>query len=211
MNIEIEKHSTTCNRHTKLRITSWCKRLCQITDNICWKKNRNLHAIFLLNMIINNKFEDPYDKFPPSESLPILSRALVNSKLTNKFWKATKKIFEYTLKEETPKINDIKEKEKNPFDIINNEDNTNKNEENQLNNNRDEIKNIDNNENINKDSNISEKELKRFYFEKCQLLKIQNEECNKIILLQEEENKTLIKRIEELEKILNNRINLKDI
>ena len=103
-----------CEKHIKIRITNWCKRLCQITDNQCWKKNRNLHAIFLLNMIINNNFEAPYNKLPPSDYIPILSRPLVNSKLTDKFWQATKNIFETTLNEDSDKI-DNKKNNKNIY------------------------------------------------------------------------------------------------
>ena len=106
-----------CNKHIQIRITSWCKRLCQITSNHCWKKNRNLHAIFLLNMIINNKFEDPYNKFPPNDYIPILSRPLVNAKLTSKFWKVTKNIFITTLKENSDKLDDIQDNKNNGNDI----------------------------------------------------------------------------------------------
>ena len=161
-------------------------------------------------MIINNKFEDPYNKFPPPDSMPILSRALVNSKLTIKFWKVTKNIFESTLKGDAPKLKNIKVKN----DVNDKNNINNKNEENQINNNNmnpNEDNNIENIAKFNKDSKINEEELKKFYFEKCQLLKLENEKCNKIILEQDEENKTLIKRIEQLEKILNNRINLNDI
>ena len=137
--IEIEKQSIICDKHTKIRITSWCKRLCQITENLYWKKNRNLHAIFLLNMIINKKFESPYNKFPPQDSLPILSRPLVNSTLTDKFWKTTRYIFEKTLKEDfTDKknLNTCEHKNKNntkdkniKSDELTNNNNRNNNDE----------------------------------------------------------------------------------
>ena len=100
-------------KHIKIRITNWCKRLCQITDNQCWKKNRNLHAIYLLNMIINNNFEDPYNKLPPSDYIPILSRPLVNSRLTDKFWQATKNIFETSLKGESNETDNKKNNKNN--------------------------------------------------------------------------------------------------
>lgn len=62
-----------------------CRKLCQITNNREWKKNRNLHAIWLLDMIINNSFEAPYNKFAPEGSIPIISKSIVKSKLSNKF------------------------------------------------------------------------------------------------------------------------------
>ena len=73
------------DKHIKMRIESWCKKFCQITTNINWKKNRNLHAIFLLNMIINQNFEPPYTKFPPEGPLPILSKPLIKASLSPKF------------------------------------------------------------------------------------------------------------------------------
>lgn len=46
-------------------------------------------------MLINNSYEEPYNKFVPEGPLPILSKTLVTSKLTPKFWKRTKKIYQY--------------------------------------------------------------------------------------------------------------------
>ena len=59
--------------------------MCQVTNNKEWKKNRNLHAILLLDMILNNKMEAPYTKFPPEGPVPIISKSIVKSKLSNKF------------------------------------------------------------------------------------------------------------------------------
>ena len=72
------------DKHTKIRIQTWCKKFCQIISNINWKKNRNLHALNLLDMILNDHFEEPYDKFPPEGPLPYLSLAVVKSKLSPK-------------------------------------------------------------------------------------------------------------------------------
>ncbi len=36
-------------------------------------------------MIINDHFEDPYNKFAPEGSIPIISKSIVKSKLSNKF------------------------------------------------------------------------------------------------------------------------------
>ena len=72
-------------KHTRLRIESWCKKFCQITTNRDLKKKRNLHAISLLNMIMNNNIEEPYTKFAPDGPLPFLSLPLVKSSLSQKF------------------------------------------------------------------------------------------------------------------------------
>ena len=87
--LTIEKRSEDLNKYDKLRIKNWCKKLCQITNNIEWKKNRNLHAICILDSILNKHFEEPYNKFPPEGSVPILNKALVKSKLTKKFFEET--------------------------------------------------------------------------------------------------------------------------
>ena len=81
------------DKHTKIRIQSWCKKFCQIISNINWKKNRNLHALNLLDMILNNKFEEPYNKFPPEGPLPFLSLSLVKSKLSPKIFNYSKFVF----------------------------------------------------------------------------------------------------------------------
>ena len=70
--------------------------MCQVTNNIEWKKNRNLHTICLMDMILNNRFEEPYSRFAPESSLPLLSKTLVKSRLSNKFWKCTEKIYDDT-------------------------------------------------------------------------------------------------------------------
>ena len=87
--LTIEKRSEILNKYDKLRIKNWCKKLCQVTNNIEWKKNRNLHAICILDSILNEHFEEPYNKFPPEGSVPILNKALVKSKLSKKFFEET--------------------------------------------------------------------------------------------------------------------------
>ena len=205
-----------CNRHTKLRIDSWCKRLCQIIDNECQKKNRNLHAIYLLNMIINNIFEDPYNKFPSSAPIPLLSRPLVKSKLTKKFWKTTQNIFETTLKEDfihfdNKKLKEAFTDEKNKSNIINEYQLKNSNNNKYLDMYKDDALDNDNLEIDLKNNKISELDEKKILFEKCKALKLNNDNLDKIIIQQEEENTTLVNRINELEKILKTQIKLNDI
>ena len=90
--ITIEKRSEVLNKHDKLRIKNWCKKLSQVSNNIEWKKNRNLHAICILDSILNEHFEEPYNKFPPEGSVPILNKALVKSRLSKKFFEETMKM-----------------------------------------------------------------------------------------------------------------------
>ena len=84
--LAIEQKSDILNKYDKLRIKNWCKKLCQVTNNVEWKKNRNWHAICILDSILNEHFEEPYNKFPPEGSVPILNKALVKSKLSKKFF-----------------------------------------------------------------------------------------------------------------------------
>lgn len=37
-------------------------------------------------MILNNRFEEPYNKFPGDGPIPLLSKPIVKSKLSKKFW-----------------------------------------------------------------------------------------------------------------------------
>lgn len=87
------------NKHTRLRIESWCKKFCQIINNKDWKKNRNLHAICLLDMIINNRYEEPYNKFAPEGPLSQLSKSIVKSKMSSKFINYSKFTFNLPLSE----------------------------------------------------------------------------------------------------------------
>ena len=102
------------NKHTKLRIESWCKKLCQLINNVDWKKNRNLHAICLLDMIINNHYEEPYNKFAPDGSLPKLSKPLIKSKISSKFVNYSQQVFNLPLSKRNQDHN-IKGNMNSPF------------------------------------------------------------------------------------------------
>jgi hypothetical protein len=97
--LEIEKRQENLSKGQKIKIQSWIKKFCIPTENLEWKKNRNLHAILLLDMILINRFEQPYDKFPKEdEALPLLSKYNVKSVLSDKFYKISfEKNFENNL------------------------------------------------------------------------------------------------------------------
>ena len=44
-------------------------------------------------MLINKRLEEPYNKMPQEGPLPILSKTLIQSKLTKKFWDKVKYIY----------------------------------------------------------------------------------------------------------------------
>ena len=87
--LEIEKQTQKLKKHDQLRVKAWCKKLCQVTNNTEWKKNRNLHAICLLDNVLNEHFESPYNKFPPEGTVPMINKTLVKAKLSQKFLKST--------------------------------------------------------------------------------------------------------------------------
>ena len=95
---EIENYiySSTYDKSVRIRISNWCKKISQISNNLEWKKNRNLHAINLLNMIINGTIEEPYNKNPSDGPLQILPKTLVKSRLTKKFWQNVQHIYNST-------------------------------------------------------------------------------------------------------------------
>lgn len=88
MMLEIDKRYQTDNKlqkHEKIRIEQWSRKLCQVTKNTSWKRNRNLHAMWLLDMILNKKLEKPFNKVPPdSNNLDMLQTTEVKARLTIK-------------------------------------------------------------------------------------------------------------------------------
>ncbi len=84
--IEIDKRIQNYTKSQKLKIDSWIRTLCFPTNILSWKKNRNLYTILLLDNIINNKLESPFDKFcDESFELPTLNPTIIKSKISNKF------------------------------------------------------------------------------------------------------------------------------
>ena len=192
--ITIEKKSEKLKKHDKLRIKNWCKKLCQVTNNVEWKKNRNLHAICILDSILNEHFEEPYNKFPPEGSVPILNKALVKSKLSKKFFEETIKMQneeqqEQQIKEEDNNLN------YNNNDNNNNNDFSNKKKYNAQNKNN--VK-VNNNININDQSNgiidEQQKEIERLN----QALKEKEFKISNLI----KEKGQMQRRIEELEQTI---------
>ena len=193
--ITIEKKSEVLNKHDKLRIKSWCKKLCQVTNNIEWKKNRNLHAICILDSILNEHFEEPYNKFPPEGSVPILNKALVKSKLSKKFFEETIKMqneeqFEQQNNEENQNYSD---------NNINNINNTNIGNKKKLRNQNKKFNSNDfNNMEINDKSNIIFNEQQKEINRLNEVLKQKDFEIDTLI----REKAQMQKHIEELEQMV---------
>ena len=90
---EIEKRAKALNKYDKIRIKRWCVKLKEIDINDQWKKNRNLHAICLLDNLLNSQFEEPYSKFPPERELSTLNKTNVKAKLSKKFIENVQEIY----------------------------------------------------------------------------------------------------------------------
>ena len=196
--LTIEKRSDVLNKYDKLRIKSWCKKLCQVTNNIEWKKNRNLHAICILDSILNEHFEEPYNKFPPEGSVPILNKALVKSKLSKKFFDETinmqRNEEQFEPQQNLENINENNEEEEN--------ENYNINYINNNNNNKLKNQNINNNDNIN--NNINRQNSKIIKEQKMEIIRL-----NEILREKENDIENLIKEkiqmqnhIDELEQMI---------
>ena len=180
--LTIEKRSEILNKYDKLRIKNWCKKLCQITNNIEWKKNRNLHAICILDSILNNHFEEPYNKFPPEGSVPILNKALVKSRLSKKFFEET--------------LNMQKNEEQFESNDNNKNNNFNKNK-------------LRNNNNVNK-FNVSNENIKIINNQKQEINRLNdllNQKNIEIDTLIKEKNQ-MQSHIEELEQMINKFMNI---
>ena len=194
--ITIEKKSEILNKYDKLSIKNWCKKLCQVTNNTEWKKNRNLHAICILDAILNNHFEEPYNKFPPEGSVPILNKAVVKSKLSKKFFEETIKM-QNEYKNEEEQLEEQNIEEKNNINNINNMNlnNNNKKTRTQKSNNINDYKNYINfNEQNNIIINKQQKEIERLN----QLLKEKDFEIDSLI----REKGQMQKHIQELEQMI---------
>ena len=141
-----------------------------MTNNYEWRKNRNLHAICLLDMVLNNRFEEPYNKFPGDGPIPLLSKPNVKSKLSKKFWLYSQYLESQNL---------LKSEENfSPYDNYNN--NIDNIEEN--NNNKCNYNNINNMNNINNDMEKPNQKNFRMNFRrpKTSDVKLNNKNMNRI-------------------------------
>ncbi|CDW87141.1 UNKNOWN [Stylonychia lemnae] len=82
--LEIENRYRLMSKHDRIRVEQWSKALCQVTNNIVWKKNRNLYTMMLLDQILGQKLEKPFQSQPPDGGLPLLSKTQVQSGLSNR-------------------------------------------------------------------------------------------------------------------------------
>ena len=83
--IEVQKCSQNFSKTDKIKINSWIKSLTIPTNNISWKKNRNLYSIKLLDNILNKRLEKPFTKYvEEGKKLEKLDVILTKSQLSQK-------------------------------------------------------------------------------------------------------------------------------
>ena len=124
-------------------------------------------------MILNNRFEEPYNKFPGDGPIPLLSKPIVKSKLSKKFW-----LYSQYLESQN---------------LINSEDEFSSSDN--YNNNINEIEENDNNINcVNDNMNINKNNYKVNYRRpKTSEIKVKNKNMNRI-RINNNENRTTNKK-----------------
>ena len=161
-------------------------------------------------MIINKHFEEPYNKFAPEGPIPVLSKTIVKSRLSNKFWKNTQKIYDEVnnpdqenLNYDINKINNL-----NLNNALNNNTNDEYEKQNQIKedlkkNKQNKLKSCQKNLNINY-AEINEKLKNEIEEMKNIISNLQNELSKKDMIIENQNNEKikLTKRVEELESVL---------
>ena len=84
--LDIQNLIYNFSKSDKLKINSWAKILCIPTTNIEFKKDRNLYAIKLLDNMLNNKLEEPFNKFAKHHELKQVNPIIIRAQLTKKFF-----------------------------------------------------------------------------------------------------------------------------
>ena len=161
-------------------------------------------------MIINKHFEEPYNKFAPEGPIPVLSKTIVKSRLSNKFWKNTQKIYDEVNNPEQENLNyDInKINNLNLNNALNNNTNDEYEKQNQIKedlkkNKQNKLKSGQKNLNINY-AEINEKLKNEIEEMKNIISNLQNELNKKDMIIENQNNEKikLTKRVEELESVL---------
>ncbi|KAG1681002.1 hypothetical protein FOA52_009961 [Chlamydomonas sp. UWO 241] len=70
---EIEKLQSGLERAARVRVKAWSAKLNEPTNNSIWKRNRNMHARLLLEMLRSQELlSPPFSAIPPDGPLPTL-------------------------------------------------------------------------------------------------------------------------------------------
>lgn len=67
---EIEKSYKELSRPIRIRVEKWLEKLVSTGSNVMWKKQRNMYATLLLDMVAKKRLTEPFNLLPPDGSLP---------------------------------------------------------------------------------------------------------------------------------------------
>lgn len=73
------------DRHQRIKIQAWLKKLDMRMDNAVWKQNRNFYMRVLYEMMLAREIQEPFSRVPPEGPLPTLSPYEVPYPLRTKF------------------------------------------------------------------------------------------------------------------------------
>lgn len=108
---EITKRKLDFPKTVQLRVDRWLRKFSEVSGNLEWEKNRNLYCILLLDYILNNKFEEPFNKNPTDQPLALISKSNVKAQLSTKF-----KDFIQLNKESLDKMNEKRQNKSNTIE-----------------------------------------------------------------------------------------------
>jgi len=138
---EIELNYISLSKPLRLRIEKWIEKLCTVSGVNTWRKERNIYARLLLNMILRRQLTEPFHQYPPDGSLPNLANHLKRNpddlgSHESQFWRSL-----YKRVGVSPNKNNNNNSNNKSYSIIDiEENNTNINNNHNIN----EIKNLNN-------------------------------------------------------------------
>ncbi|CAI2366973.1 unnamed protein product [Moneuplotes crassus] len=114
---EVEERYQDFGRHERIRIEQWSKKLCQVTTNPAWKRNRNLYAMILTDCVLNGKLTKPFTQVPPDAHLPVLNKAEISSRFSAKFKAFQKTLSSLQFNKNTEEAEDLENADPQMLDI----------------------------------------------------------------------------------------------
>lgn len=65
MHKQIVQRLDHVNKHEKIKVQGWLKKLEMRVDNVVWKQNRNFYCQVLNEMLLTRCIMEPFNKVPP--------------------------------------------------------------------------------------------------------------------------------------------------
>jgi hypothetical protein len=72
--LEVEYMYNRMNKHEKIRVEQWSKKLCEVLTNKVWKKFRNEISDLLVCQLRKGTLQEPFKKVPPDGPLTALPK-----------------------------------------------------------------------------------------------------------------------------------------